>query len=98
MWSVYDKYQMSELRIKKRSERDLCTKKAQKKIWASNGIQTHDLQDTSAMLYQLSYMKPRRKQVRCEFNLYPLYIELEVNTEVNKAPWVTDHNVLCSSS
>ena len=31
------------------------TNKAQKKFWGSNGIQTHDLCDTSAMLYQLSY-------------------------------------------
>ena len=54
---------MSELRIKKRNERDLCsckvtwavTNKAQKKFWGSKGIQTHDLCDTSAMLYQLSY-------------------------------------------
>ena len=30
-------------------------KKAQKKIWGSNGIETHDLCDTGAMLYQLSY-------------------------------------------
>ena len=53
---------MSELQIKNRSERDLrsyevtwaITNKAQKKIWGSNGIRTHDLRDTSAMLYQLS--------------------------------------------
>ena len=31
------------------------TNKAQKKFWGSNGIQTHDLRDTGAMLYQLSY-------------------------------------------
>ena len=29
--------------------------KAQKKFWGSNGIGTHDLCNTSAMLYQLSY-------------------------------------------
>ena len=31
------------------------TNKAQKKFWGSNGIPTHDLHDTGAMLYQLSY-------------------------------------------
>ena len=54
---------MSELWIKNRSEWDLhsCevtwagTNKAQKKFWGSNGIWTHDLCDTGAMLYQLSY-------------------------------------------
>ena len=30
-------------------------KKAQKKFWGSNGIWTHDLRDTGAMLYQLTY-------------------------------------------
>ena len=32
-------------------------KKAQKKSWSfmPNGIRTHDLRDTGAMLYQLSY-------------------------------------------
>ena len=40
------------------------------KFWGSNGIRTHDLRDTGAMLDQ-----PRWKQVRCEFNLYPLYEE-----------------------
>ena len=31
-------------------------KKAQKKIWGFNGTRTHDLHDTGALLYQLSYM------------------------------------------
>ena len=31
------------------------TKKAQKKFWGSNGIQSHYLRDTGGMLYQLSY-------------------------------------------
>ena len=30
-------------------------KKAQKKLCGFNGIQTHDLHDTGAMLYRLSY-------------------------------------------
>ena len=30
-------------------------KKAQKKVWGFNGIRTHELRDTGAMLYQLSY-------------------------------------------
>ena len=46
-----------------KSERDLrscevtqaVTNKAQKKFWGSNGIRTHDLRDTGAMLYRLSY-------------------------------------------
>ena len=53
---------MNALRINT-SERDLrsyevtwaVTNKAQKKIWGSNEIRTHDLRDTGAMLYQLSY-------------------------------------------
>ena len=50
--------------------------KPRKKLWDSNGIRTHDLRDTGAMLYQL---KPRWKQVRCEFNLYPLYDDMMCN-------------------
>ena len=41
-----------------KSESDLTvtsTNKVQKKFWGSNGIWTHDLRDTGAMLYQLSY-------------------------------------------
>ena len=30
-------------------------KKAQKKIWGFKRVQTHDLRDTDAMLYQLSF-------------------------------------------
>ena len=45
--------------IENTSESDLHTKavakKAQKKFWGFNGIRTHDICDTSAMLYQLSY-------------------------------------------
>ena len=56
---IYDKDHMSELQIRNRSERDLrsceVTNKAQKKFWGSNRIQTHDLCDTSVMLYQLRY-------------------------------------------
>ena len=29
--------------------------KPRKQFWGSNGIRTHDLRDTGAMLYQLSY-------------------------------------------
>ena len=54
---------MSALRIKNTSESDprsyeatkAVAKKAQKKFWDFNGIRTHDLRDTCAMLYQLSY-------------------------------------------
>ena len=54
---------MSELQIKNISERDLrsrevtktVTNKALKKFRGSNRIQTLDLRDTNAMLYQLSY-------------------------------------------
>ena len=31
------------------------TSKAQKKFWGSKGIRTHDLRDTGAMLYRVSY-------------------------------------------
>ena len=49
--------------IKNASESDPCSyevtkavaKKAQKKFWGFNKIWTHDLCDTGAMLYQLSY-------------------------------------------
>ena len=67
---------MSELQIKNRSERDLrsrevtkaVTNKAQKKFRGSNGIQTLDLRDTNAMLYQLSYEAlPEAGQVRVQF-------------------------------
>ena len=30
-------------------------KESPEKFWGSNEIQTHDLRDTGAMLYQLSY-------------------------------------------
>ena len=52
---------MSALRIKNTSESDPCSyevinlSKAQKKFWGFNGIWTHDLRDTGAMLYRLSY-------------------------------------------
>ena len=43
-----------------------------RKIWGFNGIWTHDPCDTGgAMLYQLSY-EASSKQVKHEFNLYPL--------------------------
>ena len=48
--------------------------KAQNKFWGSNGIWTHDLHDTGAMLYQLSYEALLEAgQVRVQFN--PLYEE-----------------------
>ena len=40
-------------------------------------IWTYDLRDTGAMLYQLSYEQPCRKQVKSKFNLYLLYEETE---------------------
>ena len=42
-----------------------------------------DLRDTGAMLYQLSY-EVCCKQVKCEFNLYPLY-EREFHPRVQLA-------------
>ena len=46
------------------------TNKAQKQIWGSNGIWTHDLHDTSVMIYQLSYEASfEAGQVRIHFNL-----------------------------
>ena len=59
-----------------RSERDLhscevtyaVTNKAQKKFWGSNGIQTHDLRDTSAMFYRLRYeASPEAGQMQVQF-------------------------------
>ena len=49
-----------------------------RKIWGFNGIWTHNPCDTGgAMLYQLSY-EASSKQVKHEFNLYPLYEESEM--------------------
>ena len=59
-WCVYDKDHMSALHIKNTSE----------SFWDYNRIWTYDLRDTGAMLNWT--MKPRWKQVKCEFNLYPL--------------------------
>ena len=43
-------------------------KKVQKTFWGSNGIRTHDLHNTGAMLYQLSYeASPEAGQVRVQF-------------------------------
>ena len=43
-------------------------KGAQKQFWGSNGIRTHDLRDTGAMLYRLSYeASPEGGQVRVQF-------------------------------
>ena len=60
---VYDIDHMYALQIENTSESDphsyeatkAVAKKAQKKFWGFNGIRTHDLRDTGAMLYQLSY-------------------------------------------
>ena len=42
--------------------------KAQKQFWGSNGIRTHALRDTGAMLYQLSYEASLEAgQVRVQF-------------------------------
>ena len=52
------------------------TNKAQEKlkVWGSNGIWTHDLHDTGAMLYQLSYEASlEADQMRVQ--LYALYEE-----------------------
>ena len=61
-WSVYYNDHSSELQIN-RSERDLRScevawssyKKSPEKILSSNGIRTHDIRNTGAMLYRLSY-------------------------------------------
>ena len=45
----------------------------QKQFWGFNWIQTHDLCDTGAMLYQLSYEASLGVgRAESEFNLYPL--------------------------
>ena len=52
--------------IKNRSARD--SYKALQNFWGSNRIRTHDLRDTGAMLYQLSYeASPEAGQVRIQF-------------------------------
>ena len=76
MCTWYTVNHIYELWIKNTSERDLCsyevswavTKKAQKKFWGFNGIWTHDLRDTGAMLYRLSYEASLEAgQVRVQF-------------------------------
>ena len=78
---------MSELQIKNKSERDLVkqlwsnlssTNIAQKTFLGSNRIRTHDLRDTDTICSTNWAMKTHRKQVRYEFNLYPLYEENDV--------------------
>ena len=58
-WYVYDKDDMSALRIKNTSESDPrsyeVTNKAQKKFWASNGIRNHDLRDALSFVYYVNY-------------------------------------------
>ena len=63
LWGVYDISHTYALQIKNTSESDpqiykateAVAKKAQKKFWGFNRILTHDLHNTTAMLYQLSY-------------------------------------------
>ena len=54
---VCDKDHMSELRIENRSERDLHSsyKQSPEKILRLQQDSTHDLRDTGAMHYRLSY-------------------------------------------
>ena len=71
-YCVYDKDYMSAPRINNTSESDPCsfevTSKAQKKLCGSKGIRTHDLRDSGAMLYRLSYeASPEAGQVRVQF-------------------------------
>ena len=86
LWSVYDVEHIQStvytLRIQNTSESDphsyeatkAVVKTSQKNLWGFNGIQTHNLHNTSEMLYQLSSWK----QVKSEFNLFPLYEENEM--------------------
>ena len=54
--------------------------KPRKQFWGSNGIPTHDLCDTGAMLYQLNYeASPEAGQVRVQF-IGPLYEENNVKS------------------
>ena len=47
--------QMKVILTVMRQLKQLQRKPGQKKFWGSNRIQAHDLHDTGAMLYQLSY-------------------------------------------
>ena len=82
IWCVYDKDHMSELQIKNRSESDPRSYSMRQFIWikprknckAPMGFKPM----TSAIPVRCSTnwaMKPNRKQVKCEFNLYLLYEE-----------------------
>ena len=89
MTCVYDKDNMSANNTSESDPRsyevtEAVTNKAQKQFWGS--IQTHDLRDTGAMLYRA--MKPRWKQVKCEFNIYPLYQEKGIYVHNEKIIWV----------
>ena len=71
--SNYDKDHTSAVQINNTSDPrsykvKAVTNKAQKEFWGSNGIQTHDLRDTGAMLYRLSYEASLQAgQVRVQF-------------------------------
>ena len=56
-------YELKDLQIKPRKKSEAWTRFD----W------THDLRDTGAMLYQLSYETFVWKQIKCEPNFYPLY-------------------------
>ena len=76
-WSVFHCSNIKNTRSESDLHKDCKPKKSQTKIRGLNGIWTHDLCDTSAMLryqFQLSY-ETSWKQVKCEFNLYLLYEE-----------------------
>ena len=49
--------------------------KPRKTFWGSNGIQSHDLRDTGAMLYRLSY---EASPVAGRVQFIPLYEENDV--------------------
>ena len=84
-WCVYDKDHMSALRLKNTRERDphsyVVTKQLQIKPRKNPETPTAFESMTSTIPVRCSTnwaMKPRRKQVKSELNLYPLYEENDI--------------------
>ena len=71
-WDLYNTYDF----WRRDWSSQLCTQleqlwKAWRKHWRLNEIRTHDLCDTDAVLYQLSYQANWEMVTKCEFVIYP---------------------------
>ena len=64
IWTADKEYKWSDLHSCEATK--TVAKKVQKQFWGSNGIRTHDLHNTGAMLYWLSY-EVLLEQVKSKF-------------------------------